>query len=294
MKEARNNLHRQTVESFGQEWSAFDQEELSPRERRRAFDAYFRVFPFDRLLAASQGFDMGCGSGRWAKLVAPLVGQLHCIDASEAALGVAANTLAEFDNVKLWNYSIEEVPLPVESQDFGYSLGVLHHVPDTEAALRACVKLLKPGAPFLVYLYYKFDNRPFWYRCVWFTSDLGRRVISVLPYRLRTAVTNTLAAAIYFPLARVSAFGERAGFDIRNWPLNSYRHSSFYTMRTDSRDRFGTPLEHRFTREEIRAMMRRSGLRNIEFSDSAPFWCAVGFKDQIVPRVPSSGLARGA
>jgi hypothetical protein len=49
-------------------------------------------------------------------------------------------------------------------------------------------------------------------------------------------------------------------------------------MRTDSRDRFGTPLEQRFTREEIYSMMISAGLTDIKFSDQAPYWCVVGFK----------------
>jgi 2-polyprenyl-3-methyl-5-hydroxy-6-metoxy-1,4-benzoquinol methylase len=32
-------------------------------------------------------------------------------------------------------------------------LGVLHHIPDTAAAMRDCVRKLKLGAPFLFYLY---------------------------------------------------------------------------------------------------------------------------------------------
>ena len=49
-------------------------------------------------------------------------------------------------------------------------------------------------------------------------------------------------------------------------------------MRTDSRDRFGTPLEKRFTRSEIMKMMQTAGLENIHFSNRSPFWCAVGTK----------------
>jgi hypothetical protein len=49
-------------------------------------------------------------------------------------------------------------------------------------------------------------------------------------------------------------------------------------MRTDALDRFGTRLEQRFTRDEIKQMMRNAGLENIRFSDSKPFWVAVGFK----------------
>jgi hypothetical protein len=53
---------------------------------------------------------------------------------------------------------------------------------------------------------------------------------------------------------------------------------SFYTMRTDSRDRFGTRLEQRFSRTEIEKMMLAAGLERTRFSDSEPFWCAVGYR----------------
>ena len=41
---------------------------------------------------------------------------------------------------------------------------------------------------------------------------------------------------------------------------------------------FGTRLEHRMTRAEIKTMMENTGLREIRFSDEVPFWCAVGRK----------------
>lgn len=49
-------------------------------------------------------------------------------------------------------------------------------------------------------------------------------------------------------------------------------------MRTDSRDQFGTTLEQRFTRNEITAMMKAVGLRDVQFSEHGPYWCAVGLK----------------
>ena len=49
-------------------------------------------------------------------------------------------------------------------------------------------------------------------------------------------------------------------------------------MRTDSLDRFGTRLEHRFTKKQIEMMMNNAGLEKIIFSDIAPFWCAIGYK----------------
>jgi len=271
------NLDVDTVKSFGDEWSRFDQLELAESEANRIFDEYFAVFPWEKLPKDATGFDMGCGSGRWAKLMAPRVGRLHCIDPS-SALDVAKKTLSKEANVSFHQASIDEILLPPNSQDFGYALGVLHHVPDTAGALRSCVELLKPGAPFQLYLYYAFDNRSVAFKLIWRCSDLLRRAVCRLPAKLKHLMTDTLAVLVYFPLARVSLIAERMGLSVASIPLSYYRNHSFYTMRTDSRDRFGTPLEHRFTRKEIAAMMDAAGLDDVRFSDCAPYWCAVGIK----------------
>lgn len=275
--ESKDNLDHATVDSFGDEWSRFDQTALSEEEARKIFDEYFAIFPWASLPADASGFDMGCGSGRWARLVAPRVGHLHCIDPS-SALETARKALAQQGNVSFHQASVDQDPLPRGSQDFGYSLGVLHHVPDTAAAMRSCVQMLKPGAPFLVYLYYAFDGRPMVFRLAWRLSDLLRRAICRLPSTLKHAVTDVLALVVYLPFARISRLAETLGMDVSNIPLSYYRSHSFYTMRTDSRDRFGTPLERRFTRSEIACMMGAAGLRDLEFSRGAPYWCAVGVK----------------
>jgi SAM-dependent methyltransferase len=273
----KNNLDLKTVESFGDEWSRFDQTGMVESEARKAFDEYFSVFPWDKLPADAQGFDMGCGSGRWARFVASRVGHLNCVDPS-AALEIARATLIGHDNVSFFEASVDDSGLPVGSQDFGYSLGVLHHVPDTSAAIKSCTALLKKGAPLLLYLYYNFDNRPFWFRALWQITDAVRRVIRRLPPVLKHGATDTIAALVYWPLARISGLLEIIRVPVHAIPLSFYRHHTFYTMRTDSRDRFGTPLEQRFTKTDIEHMMRSAGLTEIKFSDQAPYWCVVGFK----------------
>jgi ubiquinone/menaquinone biosynthesis C-methylase UbiE len=272
-----NNMDAETVASFGDEWSRYDQSSMSYSEASEIFMAYFSIFPWDMLPSNPVGFDMGCGSGRWAKFVAPKVGRLNCIDPS-SALDIARRNLIDFKNVEYIKASVSESGIPINSQDFGYSLGVLHHVPDTESAINSCVSILKSGAPLLVYLYYAFDNRGWVYRLLWRASDLVRRIICKLPSRFKHLVTDVIAAIVYFPLARLSLLLDKVGINAASIPLFYYRNHSFYTMRTDSRDRFGTPLEQRFTKQQIKSYMERSGLIDIKFSDNAPYWCAIGIK----------------
>ena len=272
------NTDSKTVEGFGAEWSKFDQSGLEEGEYDQIFESYFAVFPWDRLPDSPVGFDLGCGSGRWAKKVAPKVGKLVCIDASMEALEVAKQNLGALGNCEFHTASVSDMPIPDDTMDFGYSLGVLHHIPQTQEGINACVSKLKKGAPFLVYLYYAFDNRPAWFRLLWRFSDFFRKGISALPTRVKHLVAELIAFAIYFPLARIALFMEKIGLNVSAFPLSIYRDKTLYTMRTDSLDRFGTRLEQRFTRKEIESMMRQSGLEEIRFSEEMPYWCAVGIK----------------
>ena len=271
------NQDKNTVDGFGDEWSRFDQSDLPQAEQQLLFDEYFSVFPWKDISKESTGFDLGCGTGRWAKSVAPKVKKLICIDPS-SALDIAKKNLSNFDNCVFDSATVDEMPMQDNSMDFGYSLGVLHHVPDTALGIKQCVKKLKIGAPLLLYLYYRFDNRPWWFRSIWFVTDLLRRIVSKMPYKLRYFSSQIISIIVYFPLARFALFLEKLNFNVSNFPLSSYKNLSFYTMRTDALDRFGTRLEQRFTRKEIKNMMRNAGLENIEFSNSKPFWVAVGYK----------------
>ena len=119
---------------------------------------------------------------------------------------------------------------------------------------------------------------PWWFRAVWKLSDLLRRAIFRLPNSVKHMATDALAVFVYWPLARLCRVGELLGFNTASLPLYAYRAASFYTMRTDARDRFGTPLERRFSRDQIAGMMAAAGLIDVQFSDAAPYWCAVGIR----------------
>lgn len=278
MPKLLRNVDDTTVQSFGDEWSRHRQNDLDQDELQELFRAYFHIVDWKTLPADAVAFDMGVGAGRWARLVAPKVNHLHVVDAAEKALVVAMENCATQDNVTFHHATTDTVDLAPESFDFGYSLGVLHHIPDTSKALKDCVKLLKPGGKFLVYLYYRFDNRPFWFRMIWQMSDILRHAVFRLPPTLKSVVTDIIAALVYWPVSRFAWLVEKLGLAVDVLPLSYYRRSSFATLRTDSRDRFGTPLEQRFTRAEMDSMMQEAGLSDIRFSTSAPYWCAIGTK----------------
>jgi len=280
MNDVTQNIDPVVAAGFGHEWSTFrqGQADLSPADREAIFQSYFHIFPWNELPPDPVGIDVGCGSGRWSVMVAPKVGHLHLLDASADALAVARQNLGEAANVSFHLASVGDIPLDDNCLDFAFSLGVLHHVPETAAAVRAIATKLKPGAPLLLYLYYAMDNRPRWYRAIWQFSNIFRVAISRLPPTVRLIISQMIAVVVYWPLARFAAWVERAGFSPAAIPLESYRHRKFYVMRTDAYDRFCTRLEQRFSRRQIEQMLSGAGFGEICFSDTVPYWCALGKK----------------
>lgn len=275
------NVDIKTVEGFGQEWKSFNQVDLTEHEKNQIFQDYFNIFPKEFLSKKMTGVDVGCGSGRWATIVAPLVGTLHLVDASKEALDVAKNNMKSHSNCVFHNASVDGLPFEDNTLDFAYSLGVLHHVPDTGAAINSIVKKLKPNSPLLLYLYYAFDNRSLWFKLIWKCSNLFRIVISRTPFVIRHKICQIIAMLVYWPLARTSKLLDYMGISTSSIPLSYYKDKSFYTMSTDSLDRFGTRLEQRFTRVQIEKMMKDAGIKDIRFSDSTPYWCVVGTKSPV-------------
>ena len=271
------NYDKKTVKSFGDEWEDFDQSKLSNSESENLFNNYFKIFPWSKLAKNSVGYDMGCGSGRWAKFASSKVGHLHCIEPS-SAINVAKKNLKGKKNITFHKSFIENVNIKKNSMDFGYCLGVLHHLPDTQKAIEKCVDFLKPNSPLLVYIYYSLDNRPYWVKIIWYFSNVLRFVISKLPRKLKNILADLIALFVYMPLSRFYILLKKFNIEAKNFPLSFYSNLSFYTIRTDSRDRFGTPLEKRFSKKEINIMMIKAGLKKIKFLNKAPYWVALGLK----------------
>ena len=95
----------------------------------------------------SVGFDLGCGTGRWAKSVAPKVKKLICIDPS-SAIDIAKRNLSAFNNCEFEKATVDEMSILDNSMDFGYSLGVLHHIPNTELVSNNLSRSLKMARHF--------------------------------------------------------------------------------------------------------------------------------------------------
>lgn len=272
------NLDEKTVLSFGEEWLKFNS--FTENEIKIAGDQYFDIVNENILTKETVVLDLGCGSGRWTKYLANKVKMVEAVDPSEAIFAASA-LLKDNLNVRITQASVSNIPFEDESFDFIICLGVLHHIPDTQQALTDLIKKLKPNGHILLYLYYSLDNRGKLYKLIFKSSTLIRKLVSKCPHGLKKIICDLIAILIYMPLVfltRILRFilGEKKW--INKIPLSYYKDKSFNIIRNDALDRFGTPLEQRFSKLEIKKMLNNAGVLRSEFSNNEPFWHVLGQK----------------
>jgi len=270
------NLDAEVIEGFGHEWEIFD---YAGTEAEDALDVQFLAYCGSIDLNQfnsknSVACDFGAGSGRWTSRLLPYFSLVYALEPSEGAYRVLMNKFSSERRVKILKESVGINSIPPESLDLAVSLGVLHHIPDTELAIRDIASRIKSGGVFHCYLYYKLDNKPLYYRGLFWASNSLRWAISRMPYSLRRFICLIIAGVVYLPLARIAKLLERIGIDISNFPLHHYANMPFLMLRNDALDRFGTKLEQRFSKSEIGEMIANSGFDSysLKFSESEPYW----------------------
>ena len=270
------NLNQEVINSFGHEWAAFDYAESESDE---ALDNQFVAYcaPID-LTQFNSNFsvaaDFGAGSGRWSSRLLPYFSLVYALEPSDGASKVLANKFAKEPRIKILQETVGVNSIPAGTLDLAMSLGVLHHIPDTALAIKDVASKIKTGGFFLCYLYYKLDNKPLYYRGLFWASNSLRWVISRLPYGVRRFIAQIIAGVVYLPLARGAKLLGNKGKYVSNFPLHHYANMPFVMLQNDALDRFGTRLEQRFSKKEITEMVDKAGfdLTTLKLSDVEPFW----------------------
>ena len=273
--DSSENIDAGVVTDFGEEWKKFSiHTDESVKELRKE---YFDIIDETIVNKDTYIIDIGCGSGRWTDYFVDKAAFIEAIDPSDAVM-VADKMLGTKDNVRITKASVDTLPWDDETFDFGMSIGVLHHIPDTEKALISCVKKIKKGGHFYVYLYYRFDNRGVIFKTIFYLSNFLRLIISRMPAGLKRFTCDVLAVLIYWPLSRFAGLLHKMNLHTaaKKIPLEPYYNKPFFNLRNDCLDRFGTKLEQRFLRSEIEEMMTKAGLINIRFGEKSAFWHAIG------------------
>jgi ubiquinone/menaquinone biosynthesis C-methylase UbiE/uncharacterized protein YbaR (Trm112 family) len=254
---SNTQLKARTAESFAYEWEAFG--DTRPEWSKNFLD-HMQPHPpefFDGISV----LDVGTGSGRHAKIAASLGARVVAVDLGSSIDVARRNLPPEVITVQA---DAEALPLAPASFDFVMSIGVLHHLPDTERALRGLVRYVRPGGRLHVYVYWM-PPRP-GHRLILRGVTLARRFTTRLPHRLLHVACYPLAAVLFGTIVlpyRTMRYVPRLERIADALPLKAYADYPFGVLVNDQFDRFSAPIERRFTQDEAERMMRDAGLVDV-------------------------------
>lgn len=245
------------ADSFGFQWHLYHRTQLDNDQCRESESDFRKRTGFTpEELKGKLVLDVGCGMGRFAEVATRWGAHVIGIDLSAAAQ-VAARNLADREFVAL-QADVFALPFAPESFDYIYSIGVLHHTPDCEAAVKALPKFLKPGGCLAVWLYSGYNK---WYRF----SDIYRKVTNRMPPRLLHGILSVavpLLNAVDAGLRFIPLVGKPvAGFVHHVLPVNRNPRREYRVL--DTFDWYSPRYQSKHTYEQVFRWFESCGMEDL-------------------------------
>jgi len=243
--------------SFGFQWQLYARTQLDDTTSQRSERAFRRRTGFrPEDLAGKLVLDVGCGMGRFAEVATRWGAHVVGIDLSLAS-EVAAKNLAD-RTATIFQADVFKLPFAPNSFDYIYSIGVLHHTPNSEQAFKALPPLLKPGGKIAIWLYSSYNP---WYRM----SDVYRNVTKRMkPQTLHKFCRLVVPLyGLHQGLKKIPLFGKLASGSLA-W-LIPMSHNQNPTWRVlDTFDWYSPWYQSKHTYEEVFRWFEDCGLQNLK------------------------------
>ena len=239
------------VGNFSFEWKKFSKVQLDCfNGTAESEETFIQNTGFNKdTLRGKLVLDAGVGAGRYSDVVSRWGAEVVGIDLS-FAVEAAYDNIGERDNVHLVQADIFHLPFKAETFDHIFSIGVLHHTPDTRAAFRSLLPFLKADGQIAVWLYAKYFER------VQTVSTVLRKITVKMPKKLLYYLTYIAVPLYYVP-------GRSALFPLMQFSL----HKNAKWRWLDTFDWYSPTFAWRHTYPEVYDWFKKEGLKDIELPE---------------------------
>jgi SAM-dependent methyltransferase len=184
--------------------------------------------------------DVGCGMGRYMKLVHEWGSDVTGVDISAAV--EAARRL--WPEARVLQADIGALPFAPDSFDLVYSFGVLHHLPDPVRGFVKSFRLVRPGGKLLVWVYGESQG------LLRILRRFVRRIARVVPWATPVLV-GLSALALWGYLVVRGVLPGTSG------KVRFYRQKGLRGVYLDCYDAITAPLETYLSQTDCEAMLTR-------------------------------------
>jgi SAM-dependent methyltransferase len=237
--------------SFSFEWNAHDRTQLDiyrdDEPSKREFVCKTGFTP--NFLAGKLVLDAGVGAGRYTDVASRWGADVVAVDLSYA-VEAAQRNLGERPNVWIAQADIGALPFPPASFDVVFSIGVLHHTPDTRAYFNKLVPLVKPGGVIAIWVYPNSE--------AYMTRQRWVRFVNKLPERMFYAWCRW-----FVPWAEARLDRPLVGAIRRAFPFPTHGLGVEYDI-LDTFDGYSPAFHGVHSPEEVEAWFREAGLEDVQ------------------------------
>jgi SAM-dependent methyltransferase/uncharacterized protein YbaR (Trm112 family) len=262
-----------TVDAFGYQWTTFLDNYSYFRDILLSFTRPFMDAPD---FVGKRLLEIGCGSGRPAVAATGMGAEVVGLDISDAVESAYAQSLQQ---PLLHVVHADACSPPVTPRfDTVYSVGVLQHIDDPQAALRGVASRMRPGTPLLLWVY---GRREWWYQPIEWSRTLTRRLpLRVLrPIALLLALLSELLLLTpYRVLSKIPGLRVLAN----RIPGRIYARFPFRENYIGWFDRLVAPVTFYFSADDIQSMLREAGFGQVRLharKDASASWVVHAIKE---------------
>jgi SAM-dependent methyltransferase len=254
------------VKSFSFEWNTHHNTQLDCHQGDQSSESEF-VQKTNFTPAELRGklvLDAGVGAGRYADIVSRWGGDVVGVDLSYA-VEAAYRNFKDRDNVWIAQADIGNLPFKPASFDAIFSIGVLHHTPNTKNYFMKLIPLLKPGGTIAIWVYP--DDESYAIRARWIPF------VNKLPIRMFYAWCRW-----FVPWATIRLNNPWVGAIRRVFPFPTHGLGFEHDI-LDTFDGYSPRFHGIHSPEEVEGWFREAGLTGI-YRPSQWKTCMRGFKPE--------------
>ncbi len=247
---------RATSERFGYGWTAAG----LPEPMTAPIDYHLHVMQTALAAPPFTGLILDAGSGEGIDLASVgLTPGCRAVGVELSAGGIRATAarISTVPRARVVQGNVLALPFASNAFDGAYSYGVVHHTVDAAGAVREIVRVLKPGAPLLIYVYETFERRPlYWQAALALVNAIRRPISRMSPGNIRR-VCGMVAPLVYATCtipSRHFAWASRL-------PYPASQNPTMASLIPDLYDRFAAPIEERYSERGARQLVEQAGCR---------------------------------
>lgn len=266
-KTTDSSLGAKTIRDFGDQWIAYPENEgvYASLDTLKDLVAPFDVRNFENSVVA----DIGSGSGRIVNmLLAAGARHVYAVEPSKSFEVLKKNTRQGSGRITYLNIPGDE--LEERNLDYVVSFGVIHHIPEPGATMRAIHASLKDGGKAIIWLYGKEGNGLY----LFFVQPL-RLITKKLPHK----VLHWLSRILDFFLCGYIRLCRHFKLPMRDYMTNVVGKWTPHIRLVTIYDQLNPAYAKYYTKDEALRLIKDSGFKAVSIYHRHGYsWTVIGEK----------------